>query len=317
MSCFSPLKGYRSPEGGLIFKQQLKADGSPDTMSVACGQCFGCRLDRSRMWAARIMHEAHEWPVNSFVTLTYRDPWKCDAEQFKDGYYIPSNGSLAHGHFQDFMKRLRYHHPDQPIRYYMCGEYGDDNYRPHYHACLFNCGWPDAERIQSGPSGEPLWTSKTLASIWKYGYVSVAPLTPANAAYTARYVMKKVTGDRAQDHYMRCDDYGVAYWLEPEYTRMSRGEEYGGIGKKFFEKYSGDFFPSGQTPLLGPSPKVVNGVPRYYEEMHERQLPEEVHAVKQQRKEYVMDNPELFTPEHLETVFKVRSAQLRSLRREI
>ena len=33
----------------------------------------GCRLERSRQWAVRCMHEASLYDFNSFVTLTYND----------------------------------------------------------------------------------------------------------------------------------------------------------------------------------------------------------------------------------------------------
>ena len=73
MPCYSPLKGFKDEEtGGIKFRR----DGTKETMEVACGQCLGCRLDRSRMWAMRIAHEAslHELDGgNCFITLTYDD----------------------------------------------------------------------------------------------------------------------------------------------------------------------------------------------------------------------------------------------------
>ena len=66
---------------------------------------------------------------NSFVTLTYDDD------------HLPEYNSLNYKHFQDFMKRLRKSH--NGVRFYMCGEYGEDFSRPHYHALLFNCFFPD------------------------------------------------------------------------------------------------------------------------------------------------------------------------------
>ena len=69
------------------------------------------------------MHEASMHMFNSFVTLTYDDD------------HLPEYNSLNYKHFQDFMKRLRKSH--NGVRFYMCGEYGEDFSRPHYHAlCL-------------------------------------------------------------------------------------------------------------------------------------------------------------------------------------
>ncbi len=70
MPCYSPLKGWvDSDTGGIKFRR----DGAQATMEVACGQCLGCRLDRSRMWAMRIVHESSLYDDNCFVTLTYDD----------------------------------------------------------------------------------------------------------------------------------------------------------------------------------------------------------------------------------------------------
>ena len=79
------------------------------------------------------MHEASMHMFNSFVTLTYDDD------------HLPEYNSLNYKHFQDFMKRLRKSH--NRVRFYMCGEYGEDFSRPHYHALLFNCFFPDKKSI--------------------------------------------------------------------------------------------------------------------------------------------------------------------------
>ena len=116
---------------------------------LSCGQCFGCRLEFSRQWAVRCMHESKMWPDNTFITLTYRDArWSLDPQ-----------------HFTDFMKRLRYFFP-QTIRYYMSGEYGEVNFRPHYHAILFNFAAPDLVYYRTTKAGFKLYNSPKLESIW-------------------------------------------------------------------------------------------------------------------------------------------------------
>lgn len=91
-------------------------------VTVACRQCIGCRLDSSRDWAVRCVHEAQVSDASCFVTLTY------------DEANVPR--SLTHAHFQAFMHRLR-KRLNRSIRFYMAGEYGDTTLRPHYHACMF------------------------------------------------------------------------------------------------------------------------------------------------------------------------------------
>ena len=56
MGCDSPLKGFVDRDtGGLTFKREMS---NGEKMEVGCGQCLGCNLDYSRMWAMRITHEA-------------------------------------------------------------------------------------------------------------------------------------------------------------------------------------------------------------------------------------------------------------------
>ncbi len=149
MPCYSPLKGWKDAEtGGIVFRPTMQ--GVCETMEVACGQCLGCRLDRSRMWAMRILHESslHEaHGGNCFITLTYDDE------------FMPDDWSLHRADFVNFMKRLRKAFHPEKIRYFMAGEYGNickhgidlelvgcplcSVGRPHFHACLFNAEFPD------------------------------------------------------------------------------------------------------------------------------------------------------------------------------
>ena len=119
---------------------------------MPCGQCIGCRLERSRQWAIRCVHEASLWPDNCFVTLTFDDD------------NIISSGSLVKADFQKFMKRLRKRF-GKGVRYFHCGEYGDLLGRPHHHACLFNFSFPD-RYLWSSSGGVNLYRSPTLEELW-------------------------------------------------------------------------------------------------------------------------------------------------------
>lgn len=306
MPCYKPLEGYKDVvTGGLTFDRKRSAG---EKMKVACGQCLGCRLDRSRIWAMRIVHEASLYDENCFITLTYREECNATEQERNEGLFLPRDRSLNKKHFQDFIKRLRKRYP-QTIRYYHCGEYGDELERPHYHACLFNLQFDDLEQIGVS-NGIPIYTSKTLEDIWRYGFVTVGELNFETAAYTARYCLKKVTGKRAQEHYLRCDEYGVAYWLEPEYTTMSRRP---GIGKDWYEKYASDVHPSNEVPVPGRG--VFKKVPRYYEKLLERTDPELHAEITEKRRDWIRENPEEFTPERLESKYQVKKAQVSLLKR--
>ena len=113
MPCYHPLQGYRSRADGktIVFNPR---DGWVDRpLNIPCGQCIGCRLDRSRDWATRCVHEASLHENNSFITLTYNNE------------NLPEDRSLHKKDFQDFMKRLRKKFHNKKIRYYHCGEYGE------------------------------------------------------------------------------------------------------------------------------------------------------------------------------------------------
>lgn len=91
MTCFYPLSAYQLPAGTIVFHDT----GAGRPLKLPCGQCIGCRLERSKQWATRCVHEASLYPDNSFITLTYNDE-SC-----------PSDAGLRHRDFQLFMKRLR------------------------------------------------------------------------------------------------------------------------------------------------------------------------------------------------------------------
>lgn len=78
MPCFRPLKGYKSRvrnrdtgKRSIVFNPREGFHDLPVTLP--CGQCIGCRLERSRQWAIRCAHEASLYEENCFITLTYRD----------------------------------------------------------------------------------------------------------------------------------------------------------------------------------------------------------------------------------------------------
>lgn len=225
MPCYHPIPAWRPIDDGPLFFSG-RGQITPD-LYVACGQCIGCRLERSRQWAVRIMHEAQMHPANSFVTLTYDDD------------HLPSRGSLAYPDVQKFLKRLR-KHLNFPIRYFLCGEYGAVSGRPHYHICLFGHDFRDGSDsfYNSMSPGAKLRISKVLSRLWPFGNALIGDLTFESAAYTARYIVDKITGDLAVDHYSRIDpDTGEIYQLEPEFTRMSLKP---GIGQSWYDKYSDD-----------------------------------------------------------------------------
>ncbi len=249
----------------------------------------------------RIVHESTlhlDQQGSSFITLTYRNRAECNRQQLRDGYHVPTDYSLNKQHFQKFIKRLRKHFP-QKIRYFHCGEYGDETLRPHYHACLFNCSFRD-QTVFSETEGITTYSSPILEKLWPYGFSTVGELNFQTASYVAGYILKKITGNQATEEYLRNDEYGVAYWVEPPYVTMSLKP---GIGHEFYQKYKTDFFPSDETPVPGKG--IISKVPRYYETILKHENPELLELVKDLRKEFIRKHKHDFTPQRLMDKYRV------------
>ena len=282
MPCYKPLTAWRTTENTSTGKKKIAFVKSPQTttrLTLPCNQCIGCKLDRSLVWATRCVHEAQLHQQNSFITLTYAPE------------HLPWDGSLSKSHFQKFIKRLRKHLYPQTIRYFMAGEYGEKFSRPHYHACLFGVDFPDKDPIREC-EGIILYNSPTLDDIWGKGYTTLGDVTFETAAYTARYITKKITGDQANQHYQTtCAHTGNLITLEPEYTAMSLKP---GIGADWLEKYETDVYPSDFIIHRGKKIKV----PRYYDKIMELRG-EDLETIKKLRKKNAARFKEDTTPERL------------------
>lgn len=300
MACFHPLDAYRRIfKDGTKGKPVFKLPRPPfEDLQLPCGQCIGCRLEYSRQWAMRCVHEASLYEDNCFITLTY------------DNEHLPETGSLVKADFQKFMKRLRKMFPSQTIRYYQCGEYGEQFGRPHYHACLFNFDFPDKVFFKDA-GGYPLFISSILEKLWPFGFSTIGAVTFETAAYTARYIMKKITGDEAKDHYERIDlTTGEVIDLQPEYTTMSRRP---GIAHDWYDQFKDDVFPDDTVIMRGREMSP----PRYYEKILEIEDPEEYKRIKEKRMLEISRHAENCTPERLAVREKVQKAKLGFLPRPV
>lgn len=244
--------------------------------------------------------------VNTYVTLTYRD---------ED---LPLGGSLKHRDWQLFMKRLRKKFRGR-VRFFMCGEYGDKEWRPHYHAILFGVGFSDQKFFKYNKQGDPLYTSKSLDALWQLGHCSLGAATFTSAAYVARYITKKITGEAAKRHY-RLDPPAIDWKtgevvdrLRPEYCKSSQSGEAKGLGYGWLQKFKSDVFPCDFVVVEGRKMPI----PRYYEKKLQESDPlimEEIKHLRYLRSKEQADNN---TPERLSVREEVKKAQVSKLRREL
>lgn len=260
MTCYHPLLAYKS-EGKVVFEKPFAfARG----FNLPCGQCIGCRLNYSRQWAIRLVHEAQMHDKSCFITLTFND----------ESLFARENPfSLDISEYQRFMKRLRKKYGSH-IRFFHCGEYGDLNKRPHYHAILFGVDFVEDRKLWSQKDGMKLFTSESLEKLWPYGFCTIGQVTFESCAYVARYIMKKQTGEKAEEHYMRWDPQtGEGTAISPEYCTMSRKP---GIGKSWIEKYKTDVYPHDYVVINEHKVKP----PRFYDQQLDD---EQLRKVKEQR----------------------------------
>lgn len=240
---------HRPREGGQPLLGFPRGYAAMDRLDLPCGRCIGCRLSHSRSWSLRVTHEAQLYDSNLFVTLDYAP------EHLK-------SHSLEYRDFQLFMKKLRKEirgvsrapNGQHPIRFFCSGEYGTAYARPHFHAILFNCDFPDKKSWVNGR-----FQSSLAESLWGNGHVVIDAVTPRSAAYVAGYTLSKVYGSAAADHYEDVVNLqtGELSSRRPEFCTMSRRP---GIGAWWYERFSGDLLPHDFAVLSGSRFPV----PRYY-----------------------------------------------------
>lgn len=311
MPCCHPMPARRDAHGRpyMVPRASRAAALAAGGFLVPCGSCIECRLEYSRGWAVRMMHEAQMATTSCFVTLTLDDD------------HIPEDCSLDVSHFQTFAKALRKR--VGPFRYFHCGEYGGRYGRPHYHAALFGVDFrEDRVRREDSRSGHPMFDSRTLLDAWKLGsHCPIGDLTFQSAAYVARYVTKKIKGPRANDHLTFEDgklvwkhgfykavnsETGEVHERTPEYATMSRRP---GLGRSWFEKYGEEVYRRDEVVVNG----RVSKPPAYYDRLLEKADPgryEEIKA-KRQREMRAIDEA------RLPVIERVTEARIKFWHREV
>lgn len=294
MPCYHPIRAYRSKSGRnengkwpIVFN--LREGYLDMPVDIPCGQCIGCRLERSRQWAIRCMHEASLYNDNCFLTLTYNDD------------NLPANGSLVKRDLTLFFKRLRKRY-GKGIRYYACGEYGELYNRPHFHVCLFNKDFKD-KYFWIRNHGYNLYRSPILEELWPYGYITIGAVTFESAAYVARYIMKKQLGKGASDYY-------ASLGLVPEYTVMSRRP---GIATGWFEKYAKEVYPRDEVVIR----KVLCKPPRFYDQKFDLTNHEDMVKIKARRKKLALTHADDNDPDRRYVKEKCKLAKISKLLRPL
>lgn len=254
-------------------------------------------MRRNQDWKIRCIHEAQMWTHNCFITLTYaRDR-------------LPPNASLCKKDWQDFMKRLRAKvGPAQPPtlhngvlmgpRYYMCGEYGPKEQRPHYHACIFGYNFLDRTPKGKSKSGQLYYFSDELTALWPHGRASVQDFTPETASYVSGYIMQAALHPDQRAEYT---DTGRI----PPYNNMSLKP---GIGELWYARFHKDITHHDIAVAAGREHQV----PKYYDKLSERYGHVDLEEVKSKRIASAKEHKADQTPARLRVREQVATAKLRN-----
>lgn len=192
---------------------------------VPCGKCMYCRLQRRKEWTVRLIHENEQHKKSSFITLTYDDE------------HLPDDSTLVKSDLQKFIKKIR--KTGRNIKYYACGEYGENTKRPHYHILMFGVDYDE---------------QKFIKRTWENGSVHIGFITPDSIRYTAQYIDKKIYGERAADHYKK---------RIPEFQCQSQG-----LGLKYLQDNLERITEDGFIIFKGKE----HTIPRYYLKKMEEKL---------------------------------------------
>lgn len=193
---------------------------------VPCGKCARCLTRRKMEWGFRMEEEMSISKTTYFVTLTY-NPENVPYNQYGLKTLVETRAedlkykAKEHGRkritkkfkslhidrsLQGFFKRLRQNHTrvksslehqlhnlnqQDKIKYYACGEYGEQNTkRPHYHAIIFN-------------------TSQiAITKSWTLGEVHILPATKETIAYVMKYLDKRI-GITEEDSWKRKKEFNT------------------------------------------------------------------------------------------------------------
>ena len=237
--CISPI---------TLKKDKLRHTYKESTMTdlVPCGKCVLCLKRRTNSWAFRLLQEVKISSSAIFLTLTY-DNENLPLDNVTNTYIDYDTGECTDYHYKDvpvldksdpqkFLKRLRKRLKTSNIKYYGCGEYGNNRTkRPHYHFIMFNL------------PQEYIKTHDLLTEIWGKGLIHIGDCNEATIKYTTKYIMKSLKNKNTT--------------LPPEFAIMSKY-----LGVSFLTPQMVQFYqnnPQSHVTLPG---GIKTSLPRYFKE---------------------------------------------------
>jgi len=119
------------------------------------------------------------------------------------------------------------------IKYFACGEYGENTGRPHYHTIIFGNDYARHKEHYKHPD-------------WEYGNIYVGEVTKESARYVCDYIFKAYDGELGEEYYRG--------YTKP-FRLLSKG-----IGRRYIEDHYKAIIQHGYMTNKGRK----ESVPRYY-----------------------------------------------------
>ena len=193
----------------------------------------------------------------------------------------------------------------------MAGEYGENFGRPHFHACIFGYDFHDKKLWKRTPAGSKLYRSADLETLWPFGYSSVGDVNFESAAYVARYIMKKITGKKSDEHYTEINqESGEIVKRVPEFNKMSLKP---GIGAEWYKKFKSDVYPHDYVVVRGKKMKP----PKAYDKLYKKSNPFEYDELLYKREINAKLNPDNHDPKRLDAKRQILESRLSLLKRNL
>lgn len=169
-------------------------------ISVPCGKCISCQVNKSQNWSFRAEVELKNCVTACFITLTYENNYL--PEYHRDDKYLIE---YTNEHLKKFYKNIRnnisrynvfrrFHTEftiklDQDcqtkgLRYMTVPELGEKTSRFHHHSIMFNLPFVQNNIVSKNE------LINFLKSCWPYGLVHVGEVNTKSINYVAKYCVK-------------------------------------------------------------------------------------------------------------------------------
>lgn len=291
MRCTSPRTVGFLADGKTISWSSKKYSKQYATFPLPCGKCIECRLEYSRSWAVRSVHESKIHEKNCFITLTYSDdklPAVTYSPKIKSrGAFNPDaaelkRSQLPYDEFQRFMKKLRAKVYDNKLKEIFPHEKTEEGRRNRARKELdkdTKKSLTESLAISFFVTGE--YGDQTKRPHW---HALLFNYRPSDEEY-------KYTTDRGDRVFESAEltelwangnvEYGELTFESAAYVAryaakklihgnddthdfepLSKKSQRNAIGKRFLEKYYKDIFSHGYVVLEN---GLKTGIPRYYE----------------------------------------------------